>query len=55
MPTLQLIIDENGQPVWECSGFGIVVRHQQQAQAQLHWHCQAVARGYEGDPPLLRP
>jgi hypothetical protein len=48
-----VIVD--GVPVWEVSGHGVVVRHQQQAQAQLQWHCQAVARGYDGPPPVVRP
>jgi len=54
MPTCQMVVFD-GVPVWEVSGFGVVVRHTQRFQAQLLWHCRAVARGYEGPPPVVRP
>lgn len=54
MPTCQMVVVD-GVPVWEVSGFGVVVRHMQLCQAQLLWHCQAVARGYEGPAPVVRP
>jgi hypothetical protein len=43
----------SGNWVWEVSGLGITVRHQQQGQAQLLWHCQAVAKGYNGPAPVI--
>ena len=54
MPTCQMVIVD-GVPVWQASGYGVTVRHQQRAQAQLLWHCQAVAKGYDGPPPVVRP
>lgn len=30
-------LNDNGSIVWEASGLGIVVRHSQQWQAELHW------------------
>jgi hypothetical protein len=54
MPTCQMVVAD-GVPVWEISGFGVMARHQQLAQAQLLWHCQAVARGYQGPAPVISP
>jgi hypothetical protein len=54
MPTTQLVLI-SGAFLWEVSGLGITVTHQQRAQAQLLWHCQAVAKGYTGPAPVVRP
>jgi hypothetical protein len=43
-----------GVPVWQASGYGVVVSHPQRSQAQLMWHCQAVARGYDGPAPQIK-
>lgn len=54
MPTTRLVILD-GVPVWEVSGLGITVTHQQRAQAQLLWHTRAVAKGYAGPAPRIVP
>jgi hypothetical protein len=54
MPTTQLLLIY-GAWVWEVSGIGITVTHQQRAQAQLLWHTRAVAKGYRGPAPVVRP
>ena len=30
-------VEDNGEITWEASGLGIVTRHHQQWQAELHW------------------
>jgi hypothetical protein len=52
-PTIQVVVVD-GRPVFEVSGLGLVSRHQQLQQAQLRWHCLAVAAGYDGPAPVLR-
>ena len=54
LPTTQLVILD-GVPVWEVSGLGITVTHQQRAQAELLWHTRAVAKGYQGPAPVVSP
>jgi hypothetical protein len=53
-PTIQVVIVD-GRPLFEVSGQGITSRHQQLHQAQLRWHCLAVAAGYDGPAPVLGP
>jgi hypothetical protein len=52
MPTAEVVVVD-GVPVWEVRGHGVVARHQQHDQARLLWHCQAVARGYQGPAPVI--
>jgi hypothetical protein len=54
MPTAQLVLI-SGVWVWEVSGLGITITHQQRAQAQLLWYTRAVAKGYQGEPPRISP
>lgn len=51
-PTIQVVIVD-GRPLFEVAGMGLVSRHQQLEQAQLRWHCLAVAAGYDGPAPVL--
>jgi hypothetical protein len=53
-PTIRVVVVD-GLPLFEVLGLGIVSRHQQLEQAQLRWHCLAVAEGYDGPAPVLRP
>lgn len=51
-PTIQVVIVD-GRPLFEVSGMGLTSQHQQLEQAQLRWHCLAVAAGYQGPAPVL--
>lgn len=51
---IELVVIE-GVPYWDVRGMGLVVRHQQQAQAHLQWYCQATARGWSDPAPVVRP
>ena len=53
IPIVEMVVVD-GQPRFQVSGLGIVSQHQQLAQAHLMWHCQAIARGWKGPPPLVR-
>ena len=54
MPTASLVLI-SGAWVWEVSGLGITVTHQQRFQAELMWHTRAVAKGYQGPAPVVTP
>jgi hypothetical protein len=52
IPVIEMVVVE-GRPLFQVSGLGIVIQHQQLAQAHLQWHCQAVARGWTGPAPVV--
>jgi hypothetical protein len=52
-PIIEMVIDATGVPIWEVSGHDITTQHRQPEQAMLIWHCQAVARGYDGPAPVI--
>lgn len=52
-PTIELVIDDQGHSIFEVRGMGLVSRHEQMYQAQLRWHCLAMAQGYDGPAPYV--
>jgi hypothetical protein len=54
LPTVSVVVVD-GQPVHEVSGWGVVSRHQQLAQAQIAWFILASAAGWRGPAPVIDP
>lgn len=52
-PVLEMVIDHDGQPVYQISGLGMVSRHRQLWQCETHWLALLAAKGLKPEdcPP----
>jgi hypothetical protein len=53
-PVLEVVIGDDGQPIYQISGLGMVSRHHQLWQCETHWHALLAAKGLQPQdcPPI---
>jgi len=44
-PTMRMVLDANGVPLWIVEGLGMVFSHRQQWQAEVKLHCLQSSAG----------
>lgn len=60
-PVLEIVIGDDGQPVFQICGLGMCTRHRQFAECQTLWEALLVAKGLHPDqhpvvmPPAMTP